>query len=79
LQIFEAIKAGKDALDEIHKEMSLDAVEKLLQETEDAMALQKYVLISPIFFNYLVLQFSDIPYVFVHLANSRGCIYDSCM
>jgi charged multivesicular body protein 6 len=41
MQIFEAIKAGKDALEEIHKEMSLEAVEKLLQDTEDAMVLQK--------------------------------------
>ena len=35
------LKQGNAALKEIHKEMSLDAVEKLMDETAEAIAYQK--------------------------------------
>jgi len=37
----EAMKAGNDALEELHREVSLDAVEKLMQDTEDAIATHR--------------------------------------
>lgn len=42
-QVFDAMRVGKDALDEINKEMSLEAVEALLEETEEATALHKQI------------------------------------
>jgi charged multivesicular body protein 6 len=39
-QIFEGLKKGNDVLNEIHKETSVEAVEKLMDDTADAIAYQ---------------------------------------
>ena len=44
--ILYGLQQGNAALREIQKEMSLEAVEKLMEETAEAVAYQK-VLISP--------------------------------
>ncbi|CAK4072212.1 unnamed protein product [Aphanomyces euteiches] len=38
LQIFEGLKAGNSVLDAIHKEMTVEAVEDLMEETREAQA-----------------------------------------
>ncbi|KAI8645633.1 Snf7-domain-containing protein [Parasitella parasitica] len=42
-QVLEGLKCGNDVLKEIHKETSLEAVEKLMDDTADAIAYQKEI------------------------------------
>lgn len=39
-QVLEGLKHGNDVLSEIHKETSVEAVEKLMDDTADAIAYQ---------------------------------------
>lgn len=43
LQVFDALKSGNQALKQIHSIMSVDAVEKLMDETADAIEYQKEI------------------------------------
>ncbi|CEP15114.1 hypothetical protein [Parasitella parasitica] len=42
-QVLEGLKCGNDVLKEIHKETSLEAVEKLMDDTADAIAYQNEI------------------------------------
>ncbi|GAB5372969.1 hypothetical protein AAMO2058_001709800 [Amorphochlora amoebiformis] len=42
-QIFDAMKAGNECLSELNREVSLEEVEKLMDETEEAIAYQEQV------------------------------------
>ncbi|KAI9469708.1 MAG: Snf7-domain-containing protein [Benjaminiella poitrasii] len=42
-QILEGLKKGNEVLDEIHKETSIEAVEKLMDDTADAIAYQNEI------------------------------------
>jgi charged multivesicular body protein 6 len=39
--VLHGLKQGNEALKEIHKEMNLESVEKLLDETQEAQAYQR--------------------------------------
>ncbi len=39
-KVFESLKEGNKVLNAIHSEMSIENVEQLMQETEDAIAYQ---------------------------------------
>lgn len=49
-QIFDAMQAGKEALEEMNREVSLEAVEQLLLETQDAMDMQRCSLVPFLFY-----------------------------
>jgi len=42
-EIFDRLKAGNETLKEIHKEMSIEAVEQLMEDTQEAIQYQKDV------------------------------------
>ena len=41
IQVVEGLKGGNEALDALHQIMSLDDVEKIMGDTEDAIAYQR--------------------------------------
>ena len=41
VQVVNGLKGGNQALDELHKIMSLDDFEKIMGDTEDAIAYQR--------------------------------------
>lgn len=43
IQVVNGLKGGNEALDELHKIMSLDDVEKIMGDSEDAIAYQKEI------------------------------------
>jgi len=42
-EIFDRLKSGNETLKEIHKEMSIEAVEQLMEDTQEAIQYQKDV------------------------------------
>ena len=46
--MLDGLKNGNSVLKEIHKEMSLEAVEKLMDDTADAIAYQNVCVISSV-------------------------------
>ena len=43
MRVFDALKEGNKALDAIHQVMSVDKVEMLMDETAEAIAVQKEI------------------------------------
>jgi len=42
-KVFESLKAGNDVLKEIHSQMSIDEIDQLMEDTQEAIAYQKEI------------------------------------
>jgi Snf7 len=53
VSVLHGLKQGNEVLKEIHKELNVESVEKLLEETAEAREYQRVCLFSPIAFSFL--------------------------
>jgi len=42
-KVFESLKAGNEVLKEIHSQMSIDEIDQLMEDTQEAIAYQKEI------------------------------------
>ena len=58
LEVMKALKVGTEALNKIHEEMSVEDVEALLEETNEAIEVRTFISLSTSYSQMLSLIFS---------------------